>query len=117
MVVLCRGGLPLRVTINPAVVAAASESDFDFSTLRKKPQSLYIAVSEDHIATLAPLLRLLFADLIASIRLNEPGHDEPWPVMIMIGEFDEFSHDGRQGDFLRFALFYHCFVFVSRDHT
>ena len=76
---------------NPAVVAATSESDFDFSTFRKKPQSLYIAVSEDHIATLAPLLRLLFADLIASIRLNEPGPDEPWPVMIMIDEFQQMG--------------------------
>ena len=76
---------------NPAVVSATNESDFDFSTFRKKPQSLYIAVSEDHIATLAPLLRLLFADLIASIRLNEPGPDEPWPVMIMIDEFQQMG--------------------------
>lgn len=76
---------------NPAVVAATNESDFDFSTFRKKPQSLYIAVSEDHIATLAPLLRLLFADLIASIRLKEPGPDEPWPVMIMIDEFQQMG--------------------------
>jgi type IV secretion system protein VirD4 len=59
---------------NPAVRSATEASDFDFSTFRKTPQSLYIAVSEDHIAgTLAPLLRLMFADLIASIRLNEPG--------------------------------------------
>ena len=76
---------------NPAVIAATNASDFDFSTFRKKPQSLYIAVSEDHIATLAPLLRLLFADLIASIRLNEPGPDEPWPVMIMIDEFQQMG--------------------------
>ena len=48
-------------------------------------------VSEDHIATLAPLLRLLFADLIASLRLNEPGEDEPWPVMIMIDEFQQMG--------------------------
>jgi len=76
---------------NPAVVAATNENDFDFSTFRKKPQSLYIAVSEDHIPTLAPLLRLMFADLIASLRANEPGTDEPWPVMIMIDEFQQMG--------------------------
>ena len=76
---------------NPAVVAATSESDFGFATFRKKPQSLYIAVSEDHIATLAPRLRLLFADLIASLRANEPGLDEPWPMMIMIDEFQQMG--------------------------
>jgi|GEM_PF-4015902 len=37
---------------NPAVRSATQDSDFDFSTLRKTPQSLYIAVSEDHIVTL-----------------------------------------------------------------
>jgi type IV secretion system protein VirD4 len=76
---------------NPAVVAATNENDFDFSTFRKKPQSLYIAVSEDHIPTLAPLLRLMFADLIASLRANEPGPDEKWPVMIMIDEFQQMG--------------------------
>jgi type IV secretion system protein VirD4 len=76
---------------NPAVQSATRGSDFDFATFRKKPQSLYIAVSEDHIATLAPLLRLMFADLIASIRLKEPGPDEPWPVMMMIDEFQQMG--------------------------
>jgi len=76
---------------NPAVRAATDRSDIDFSVFRKSPHALYIVVSEDHIATLAPLLRLLFADLIASLRLNEPGDDEPWPVMIMIDEFQQMG--------------------------
>ena len=76
---------------NPAVRSATSASDFDFATFRKTPQALYIAVSEDHIATLAPLLRLMFADLIASMRVKEPGPDEPWPVMIMIDEFQQMG--------------------------
>ncbi|GFE67263.1 type IV secretory system conjugative DNA transfer family protein [Litoreibacter roseus] len=76
---------------NPAVRTATEASDFMFDQFRKKPHALYIAVSEDHIATLAPLLRLMFADLIASLRLNEPGPDEPWPVMIMIDEFQQMG--------------------------
>jgi len=62
---------------NPAVRTATNFSNFDFASFRKKPQSLYIVVSEDHITTLSPLLRLMFADLIASLRLKEPGPDEP----------------------------------------
>ncbi|MFV1493594.1 type IV secretory system conjugative DNA transfer family protein [Phaeobacter sp. JH18-32] len=76
---------------NPAVRSATEASDFDFAQFRRKPHSLYIVVSEDHIATLAPLLRLMFADLIASLRLNEPGPDEPWPVMMMIDEFQQMG--------------------------
>ncbi|MCI5042970.1 MULTISPECIES: type IV secretory system conjugative DNA transfer family protein [Rhodobacterales] len=76
---------------NPAVRSATEASDFDFGQFRRKPHSLYIVVSEDHIATLAPLLRLMFADLIASLRLNEPGTDEPWPVMMMIDEFQQMG--------------------------
>ena len=76
---------------NPAVRTATDASDFEFAAFRKKPHALYIVVSEDHIATLAPLLRLMFADLIASLRLNEPGADEPWPVMMMIDEFQQMG--------------------------
>lgn len=76
---------------NPAVRSATEASDFEFGAFRKKPHSLYIVVSEDHITTLAPLLRLMFADLIASLRLREPGPDEPWPVMMMIDEFQQMG--------------------------
>jgi type IV secretion system protein VirD4 len=76
---------------NPAVRSATMASDFDFAEFRRKPHSLYIVVSEDHIATLAPLLRLMFADLIACLRLKEPGSDEPWPVMMMIDEFQQMG--------------------------
>lgn len=76
---------------NPAVRSATMASDFDFAEFRRKPHSLYIVVSEDHIATLAPLLRLMFADLIACLRLKEPGPDEPWPVMMMIDEFQQMG--------------------------
>ncbi|MCV3273569.1 type IV secretory system conjugative DNA transfer family protein [Roseobacter sinensis] len=76
---------------NPAVRTATDASDFEFANFRKKPHALYIVVSEDHIATLAPLLRLMFADLIASLRQNEPGPDEPWPVMMMIDEFQQMG--------------------------
>ncbi len=76
---------------NPAVRSATDASDFEFANFRSRPHSLYIVVSEDHIATLAPLLRLMFADLIASLRLREPGPEEPWPVIMMIDELQQMG--------------------------
>lgn len=43
------------------------------------------------IRPLAPLIRLFFSDLIASLQAAEPGADEPWPVMIMLDEFDRLG--------------------------
>ncbi len=86
-------GAGFELWSDPSVVRSTSESDFDFSTFRKEPQTLYIAVQSEHLKTLAPLIRLLFADAIASLQRAEPGPDEPHPVMFLMDEFDQL---GRQ---------------------
>ncbi|PZX12492.1 type IV secretion system protein VirD4 [Palleronia aestuarii] len=86
-------GAGLELWLDPAVDRATSESDFDFSTFRSEPQSLYIVVQPEHLKTLAPLIRLLFADAIASLQRKLPGPDEPHPVMFLMDEFDQL---GRQ---------------------
>jgi type IV secretion system protein VirD4 len=48
-------------------------------------------VESEMIRPLAPLIRLFFSDLIASLQAQEPGDDEPWPVMIMLDEFDRLG--------------------------
>jgi type IV secretion system protein VirD4 len=40
---------------------------------------------------MAALIRLFFSDLIASLQDREPGPDEPWPVMIMLDEFNRLG--------------------------
>jgi type IV secretion system protein VirD4 len=86
-------GSGLELWNDPAVDRVTSASDFDFSTFRAKPQSLYIVVQPEHLKTLAPLVRLLFADAIASLQRKEPGSDEPHAVMFLMDEFDQL---GRQ---------------------
>jgi type IV secretion system protein VirD4 len=76
---------------NPTIDRATSVSDFDFSTFRRKPQSVYLVVSPDNIKPLAPLIRLFFSDLIACLQDHEPGAEEPWPVMILLDEFDRLG--------------------------
>jgi type IV secretion system protein VirD4 len=86
-------GSGLELWNDPAVDRVTSASDFDFSTFRATPQSLYIVVQPEHLKTLAPLVRLLFADAIASLQRKEPGPDEPHAVMFLMDEFDQL---GRQ---------------------
>lgn len=86
-------GSGLGLWNDPAVDRVTATSDFDFSTFRAEPQSLYIVVQPEHLKTLAPLVRLLFADAIASLQRREPGPDEPHAVMFLMDEFDQL---GRQ---------------------
>ncbi|ATF04025.1 Type IV secretory pathway, VirD4 component (plasmid) [Phaeobacter gallaeciensis] len=76
---------------NPAIDAATVESDFDFRTIRKKPFTVYLVVAPNMVKPMAPLIRLFFSDLISSLQDKEPGKDEPWPVMIMLDEFNRLG--------------------------
>jgi type IV secretion system protein VirD4 len=76
---------------NPAIDAATSVSDFDFRTIRKQPFSVYLVVQPLMVKPLAPLIRLFFSDLLAALQDKEPGPDEPWPVMILLDEFNRLG--------------------------
>ncbi|MFQ1701907.1 type IV secretory system conjugative DNA transfer family protein [Loktanella agnita] len=76
---------------NPAIDAATQESDFDFRKIRKEPFSVYLIVQPLMVEPMAPLIRLFFSDLLASMQDKEPGPDEPWPVMIMLDEFNRLG--------------------------
>lgn len=76
---------------NPHTCAVTDKSDFDFSTFRKKPQSVYFTVPADDIVAIAPLVRLFFSDLIATLQHHEPGPDEPFPVLILLDEFQRIG--------------------------
>ncbi len=76
---------------NPAIDEATAVSDFDFRTIRKKPFSVYLVVQPLMVKPLAPLIRLLFSDLLSALQDKEPGPDEPWPVMIMLDEFNRLG--------------------------
>ena len=76
---------------NPAIDKATEVSDFDFRTIRKKPFSVFLVVQPLMVKPLAPLIRLFFSDLISALQDKEPGKDEPWPVMIMLDEFNRLG--------------------------
>ncbi|MEL6694216.1 MAG: type IV secretory system conjugative DNA transfer family protein, partial [Pseudomonadota bacterium] len=76
---------------NPVIDDATAVSDFDFRTIRKKPFSVYLVVQPLMVKPLAPLIRLFFSDLLSALQDKEPGPDEPWPVMIMLDEFNRLG--------------------------
>jgi type IV secretion system protein VirD4 len=86
-------GAGLGLWLNPKIDRVTSANDFSFRTLRSKPQSIYIIVESDDMVTLAPLLRLVFGELIATLRASLPDpQTEPWPVQIVLDEFDQLGH-------------------------
>nr|WP_313534189.1 type IV secretory system conjugative DNA transfer family protein [Haematobacter sp.] len=84
-------GAGLALWKDPNVRRVTSRSDFDFASFRREAQTLYIAMKREDLETLAPLVRLLFADAIATLQRAEPGRDEPHPVMFLLDEFDQLG--------------------------
>ncbi len=54
----------LELWMNPLVDAATSDNDFDLRDVRKKRMSIYVGVTPDNLARMAPLLNLFFQQLI-----------------------------------------------------
>lgn len=89
MSVLFDGGLGLW---RDGLVRAATEvSDFDISSLRRNPSSIYIVVAPNDLAVLAPVVRLLFQQAVAILQASEPGDDEPYPVLFLLDEFPQLG--------------------------
>jgi len=82
----------LRQWANPKVERITRRNDIDFTTIRKIPQSIYLVVASDDIEPLSSLIRLFFTELMSFLRHSTPGKNEPFPVKIMLDEFDQLGH-------------------------
>lgn len=78
---------------DPFIDAATSHSDFSFADLRRKKMTIYMGFSDDEMKRLAPLLTLMWQQLISCMLKELPDLiKEPYPVLCLI---DEFSSLGR----------------------
>ncbi|WP_370425345.1 type IV secretory system conjugative DNA transfer family protein [Novosphingobium sp. NRRL B-2648] len=82
----------LSLWLNPRVDAATEDSDFDLRALRTKPMSIYLGVSPDELARVAPLYNLLFQQLIDLNVRALPNATTPHQVLVIL---DEFARIGR----------------------
>ena len=86
-------GAGLGLWLNPRIDKVTSANDFSWEDIRREPHSIYIVAIPDHIPTLAPLLRLMFGEMIATMRSRIPNLAvEPWPVQVVLDEFDALGY-------------------------
>lgn len=88
--VLADGGLNLWA--DPAIKAATSRCDFSIYDLRRQRTSIYLCVSPNDLEIMAPLMRLIFQQVVSVLQRSIPGKDEPSEVLFLM---DEFKHLGK----------------------
>ncbi|MUZ66221.1 type IV secretion system ATPase VirD4 [Agrobacterium vitis] len=88
--VLGDGGLNLWA--DPLVKAATSQSDFSVYDLRRKRTCIYLCVSPNDLEVVAPLMRLLFQQVVSILQRTLPVKDERHEVLFLL---DEFKHLGK----------------------
>jgi type IV secretion system protein VirD4 len=88
--VLGDGGLNLWA--DPLVRAATDKSDFSIFDLRRRPSTIYLCVSPNDLEVLAPLMRLLFQQVVSILQRSLPKRNERHEVLFLL---DEFKHMGK----------------------
>lgn len=85
----------LGLWLNPRVCAATNVSDFDLRDLRERRISLYLCVSPDNLARIAPLFGLLLQELVDLNTRELPTADRHQvPVLLLMDEFARLGHAG-----------------------
>ena len=85
---------------DPAINNATRANDFDLSTLRSKPQTIYIVISPNDMEALAPAARLFFQTATAALQSRIPSAGDAFPVLFVL---DEFKSLGRMDTMLSAA--------------
>lgn len=83
----------LNLFLNPRVCAATEVSDFDLRALRSRRISIYLGVTPDNLARVAPLYALFFQQLI-DLSTRERPSPERHPIQVLM-VLDEFARLGR----------------------
>lgn len=83
----------MNLWLNPRLCAATDASDFDLRDLRRLRMSLYLCVSPDNLARIAPLFSLLLQQLVDLNTRERPsaGHNDV-PVLVLMDEFARLGH-------------------------
>ena len=83
----------MNLWLNPRICAATDASDFDLRDLRRRRMSLYLCVSPDNLARIAPLYSLLLQQLVDLNTRERPeaGRNDV-PVLVLLDEFARLGH-------------------------
>ncbi|HEX5264393.1 MAG TPA: type IV secretory system conjugative DNA transfer family protein [Phenylobacterium sp.] len=95
----------MNLWLNPRVCAATEVSDFDLRELRDQRMSLYLTVSPDNLARVAPLYNLLLQQLIdLNTRVRPTADRHTVPVLVLLDEFARLGHA---------SVIAHAFAYVA----
>lgn len=74
---------------DPLVRDVTSKSDFSITKLRREPTSIYIVIAQGQLKRMAPLVRLLFQQIVNLLSESEPAIDdgEIYSVLFVMDEF------------------------------
>lgn len=95
----------MNLWLNPRVCAATDVSDFDLRDLRARRISLYLGVSPDNLARVAPLYNLLLQQLVDLNTRERPTAERHTVQVLMV--MDEFARLGHA------AVIAHGFSYVA----
>jgi type IV secretion system protein VirD4 len=85
----------MNLWLNPRVRAATDVSDFDLRDLRSRRMSLYLGVSPDNLARVAPLYNLLLQQLVdLNTRTLPTLRAHRVQVLMLLDEFARLGHAG-----------------------
>jgi type IV secretion system protein VirD4 len=83
----------MNLWLNPRVDAATSASDFDLRELRRRRISIYLGVTPDNMARVAPLYNLFFQQLVdLNTRELPQGGKNAVQVLVLLDEFARLGH-------------------------
>jgi len=83
----------MNLWLNPRICAATDASDFDLRDLRRRRMSLYLCVSPDNLARIAPLYSLLLQQMVdLNTRERPEAGRNAVPVLMLLDEFARLGH-------------------------
>ncbi len=86
----------LNIWLNPVVDAATSANDFDLRELRRSPMSIYLGITPDNLARLAPVVNLFFQQVI-DLQMRKLPQQDPTLKHQVLMLMDEFTAMGKVG--------------------
>ncbi|MBS0342757.1 MAG: type IV secretory system conjugative DNA transfer family protein, partial [Proteobacteria bacterium] len=85
---------PLQQFLNPILAAATNATDFDITSIRKRPTTLYVDIPTHKLDESGKLLNIFFSSVIGN-NLSKQLGDEPDLKYQMLMLMDEFTAMGR----------------------
>jgi type IV secretion system protein VirD4 len=77
----------LELWANPLIDTATATSDFNISTFKRKPTTVYVGLTPDNLARLEPLMQVFYQQATEFLSRQMPTEDDKFGVLFMMDEF------------------------------